>query len=131
MKIKELMQKDVVAVDCDLSALELPSVLTQKRLGALPVISETGELMGILSTTDVLRKLASLMGKSSRAMKEELASTKAYELMTPTVLTVGPDEDVGIVADKLLTGRIHRVVVVDENNEILGIASSFDLLRAI
>jgi CBS-domain-containing membrane protein len=131
MKIKELMQKDVVAVDCDVSALELPSVLTQKRLGALPVISDTGQLMGILSMTDVLRKLASVMGKSSKAMREELASTKAYELMTPSILAVGPDEDVELVADKMLTSRIHRVVVVDGNKEILGIASSFDLLLAI
>ena len=55
----------------------------------------------------------------------------AYEIMSPKVLTVQPDESVEKVASMMVESRVHRVFVTDASDEIVGVASSLDLLRAI
>ena len=52
------------------------------------------------------------------------------EIMTPVSFSVGPDIDVAELCDYLVRGRIHRALVV-EGGELLGIVTSYDVLRAV
>jgi DHA2 family lincomycin resistance protein-like MFS transporter len=125
------MQRDVVAVSCDLSMLELEQIFAEKGISGAPVVSDTGELMGIVSNTDVLRKLTSILETRSTSLREALASVRLYEIMTPQVLTVGPGEEVEAVAGKMSEARIHRVIVTGDSGEILGIVTSLDLVGVL
>ncbi len=55
----------------------------------------------------------------------------AKDVMTNTVITVGPDEPLGNIAKLLIARRISAVPVVDENNELLGIVSEGDLVHRL
>ena len=131
MQISEVMQREVLAVSCELSLLELEQTLSERGISGAPVVSDTGELMGIVSTTDVLRKLTSILETRSTSLREALASIRLYEIMTPQVLTVGPGEEVESVAGKMSKARIHRVIVTGDSGEILGIVTSLDLVRVL
>ena len=56
---------------------------------------------------------------------------KAVDVMTTTVVTVGPDACVQDVANILLGSRISAVPVVDRNGSLLGIVSEGDLMRRV
>jgi CBS domain-containing protein len=131
MQIGEVMQREVLAVSCDLSLLELEQILSERGISGAPVVSDTGGLMGIVSTTDVLRKLTSILESRSRSLREALASVRLYEIMTPQVLAVGPGEEVESVAGKMSEARVHRVIVTSDSGEILGIVTSLDLVRVL
>ncbi len=131
MQIGEVMQREVLAVSCDLSLLELEQILSERGISGAPVVSDTGGLMGIVSTTDVLRKLTSILESRSTSLREALASVRLYEIMTPQVLAVGPGEEVESVAGKMSEARVHRVIVTSDSGEILGIVTSLDLVRVL
>ncbi len=52
------------------------------------------------------------------------------EIMTPVTFSVPPDMTLAQLADFLVRGRIHRAVVVEED-KLLGIVTSNDVLRAV
>jgi len=58
--ISRVMTRDPATVNPDQSMFEAVKVLTTRRIGCLPVV-ENGELMGILTTTDMLRLLARML----------------------------------------------------------------------
>jgi CBS domain-containing protein len=52
------------------------------------------------------------------------------DVMTPVSFSVRPEQSVAELCDYLVRGRIHRALVVDDG-ELLGIATSLDVLRAV
>lgn len=53
--VKDVMQRDVVTVTPDTPVLELLRMLVANQISGLPVVSREGEIMGVVSTTDVIR----------------------------------------------------------------------------
>jgi len=58
--ISRVMTRDPATVNPDQSMVEAVRILTTRRIGCVPVV-ENGELMGILTTTDMLRLLARML----------------------------------------------------------------------
>ncbi|AQU81470.1 MAG: CBS domain-containing protein [Halomonas sp.] len=56
---------------------------------------------------------------------------QAIDIMTPKVISVGPDTEVREIAQLLLDHRISAVPVVDNDRKVLGIVSEGDLMRRI
>ena len=61
---------------------------------------------------------------------DALDELDATAIMTPASFYVGPDVSIEEFADFLVRGRIHRALVLDKGT-LIGIASSFDALRAL
>ena len=131
MQIQAVMRTKVIAISGDSSCLELASVLTESRISGVPVTSSEGELIGIVSWTDLVQKFTQVLGDTSGTPTETLGATQVREIMSFNVVTVEPEEELEIVADKMIEAGIHRVLVTDENRNICGIVSSWDLVRVI
>ena len=56
LKVKEIMTKKVITVTPETPIAEAAQLLLNRRIGALPVLKE-GEVVGIISETDMLRAL--------------------------------------------------------------------------
>lgn len=56
---------------------------------------------------------------------------QAIDIMTPKVISVGPDAEVREIAQLLLEHRISAVPVVDDERHVLGIVSEGDLMRRV
>ena len=56
MKASEVMARDVVTVRPETTVKEIAELMAQRRISGIPVVDETGELVGILSETDLLHR---------------------------------------------------------------------------
>lgn len=96
------------------SVATLITVLRLRGVSAVPIVRGE-ELVGIVSTTDILRA-------------ESAAS--AADLMSTPVLTVEADEPLDEAARRLAAGRVHRLVVL-ERGRVAGILSARDILEEV
>jgi CBS domain-containing protein len=62
---------------------------------------------------------------------EDLPADLVKDVMTPYLITVAEDTPIRDVAARMASGGVHRLIVVDTDQQIRGIVSSLDVLRWI
>lgn len=110
---------NVWSVTSDITVFEAISVMSEKEVGALPVV-DNQSLVGMLAERDYARKVI-LQGRSSR-------DTRVAEIMTTPVITVTPDETVED-AMRIMTERRVRHLPVLSQGDLIGIVSIGDLVN--
>ncbi len=117
----DVMIKDVISVTETTPLKEVARMFVEKQITGAPVLNAGGELVGVISKTDIIRKTNNIGA---------WAPTKAGQIMTTPAVTVAPDDSLQRVCEMMYERRIHRVVVA-EGTEIKGILTSMDILRVI
>jgi CBS domain-containing protein len=143
MKAADVMVSNVISVGLEASVQEVAEVLLRNRISAVPVIGPQGELAGIVSEGDLLRRpeteterrhswwlglIASSQGLASEYIKSH--SHKVVDVMTRRVVTATPDTPVADLATLLEKHAIKRVPIV-EDGKVVGIVSRANLLQAL
>jgi CBS domain-containing protein len=118
-----VMTRNPLSINESATLHEAAGFLTAKGISAAPVINPAGRPVGVLSLADIVRCVC--VDKSSAACLR----TAVREVMTPVVFFVRPNTPVGSVIDDLLTCAVHRLFVVDENEVLVGVISTLDLLH--
>ncbi|MEM1377375.1 MAG: CBS domain-containing protein [Pseudomonadota bacterium] len=95
-------------------------VLRDNRIGALAVTNERGELCGILSERDIVRKLADTPGRT--------LPQKVQDIMVEKVVTCAPDDDLMSVLTKMRDGRFRHMPVVDDG-ALVGMVTIGDVVN--
>ena len=129
MIVRDLMEQCVFTVDSEMAIPDLERQLTSLKVHGVPVVSKTGKLMGVISKTDLVR-LHSERKRASRAVGGSAEPPKVWEVFSTPPITISPDETVTAAARSMLESEVHRLVVM-EDDEIVGILSTFDVLRYI
>ncbi len=111
---------DVVTVAPLQTVTWVVEVLAQNRIGAVPVVSEGGQLIGIISERDIVR------GMSKHA--EAVLTLPAHQLMTREVKTCTPEDQLVDIMEVMTLQRIRHLPVV-ENGELHGIVSIGDVVK--
>ncbi|MDH5805453.1 MAG: CBS domain-containing protein [Gemmatimonadota bacterium] len=129
LRVADLMETDIETVQAEELVGEAISKLADAHVHGLAVLKEhTRQLVGVLSTTDLLDRLAEVNTPEERA--NVLSNTKVRDLMTPNPATTTLDEEIREVAQQMLYLEIHRVFVVEEE-ELVGVISQSDIVRAV
>jgi CBS domain-containing protein len=113
--------EDVWAVAPDDTVFRALEVMAERNVGAL-VVLEGQRLVGVLSERDYARKVI-LRGLASR-------DVYVRDLMTPEVVTVGPDDTVAGCMQRMTDGRFRHLPVVDEGR-VVGVVSIGDVVKTI
>jgi CBS domain-containing protein len=133
MKVKELMTRTVLTVKKDLSVRKLVKLLEKNKITGAPVVDDDGKLIGIVSSTDVIRAIDHLIRVhvSIDEQKEDKGMFNWVEgVMTSKVITASEDDDVQDVFRLMVERKIHRLPVVKDGRPI-GIISSLDACRLV
>jgi CBS domain-containing protein len=125
MRALDIMQKGVMTVSPELSVADLEEFLTIEEISGVPVMGPAGQILGIVSKTDIVRALSETAHQRSELLQPDLT---AGDIMTKETVTVSPDEDVREVAQRMIDGHLHRVIVTS-SEDVLGIITTFDLLK--
>ncbi len=103
---------------------------------AFPVVDDDGYVLGVVSTADLLAKVA-LAGESSpdwlyptrrHRERQQAQGVTAADLMTSPAVTIGPHTSVGHAAQLMSERHVKRLPVVDADGRLLGIISRSDVL---
>jgi CBS domain-containing protein len=128
MRAVDIMQKDILAVSPELPVESLEQFFANEDISGAPVQNERGQIVGVVSKTDLVRAFSGR--DESEASEAECEALTVEDIMTRDVVTVSPDDEVKTVVQRMLDGRLHRVLVA-RNNELLGIITTFDLLELL
>lgn len=133
MNVSDIMTTDVVTIDVDASVADALEIFHDLPIRHLPVVSASGELVGMISDRD-LRSLGLVALVTSDRSVELVAKlqAKVSTVMSADVFCVTPESDVVDVIDLLLEEKVGAVPVVEEHeDELVGMVSYVDVLRGI
>jgi len=138
--VGELMTRKVTAVDPWTGFTPLVAALRTHHHGLLPVVDDQRRVMGTVSASDLLAKLARqtlpshlsvLETREVRTLRRRAAAVVARELMTTPVFTVNVEATAAEAARLAARHHIHHLPVVDDQGRLLGMVCLCDLLRAL
>lgn len=125
MKVKDLLTKKssvVITVTADQPLLAASRLLTKHAIGALVVVDSAGLPIGILSESDIVHAFAhDASGIISRTVADVMA--------TDLIVCV-PDDELQHLSSIMTRHRVRHLPVVS-NNELLGIVSLGDVVKAL
>jgi CBS domain-containing protein len=140
VKIKQLMQTDVITVTPSTSLKDAAALLVQHRISGIPVCDGDGRVVGVLSEADILVKeggpserdglLGWLLGGDLAEATAKLRARTVGEAMTAPAITIAPHRLVASAAREMVERNINRLPVVDLHGNLVGIVTRADLVRA-
>ena len=147
----DVMSTQVLAVRPDMSVHELAAFLTENQITGAPVLDAQGRLVGVVSETDIAESESDraelvrdrsdpefdLRGWEDKANVEDMrelhvegSDLAVRDIMTPAAYTIPHDTPVSKVAQTMVAGRIHRLLVT-RASRVVGIVTSLDLLKLL
>ncbi|WP_270937488.1 CBS domain-containing protein [Falsiroseomonas oryzae] len=143
LRARDLMTPDVITVPPETPVLAMARLLADRGISAVPVVDAEGQVRGIVTEADLIRRLAgeedkhggwlaSLFANQERDA-ERYARTHgvtAADVMTTAPIAVDPDTLASAVAHLMEDKGIRRVLVT-QDGRLKGIVSRADLLRAL
>ena len=122
MKVKKLLDKKeqkVNTIPPDTPVLNALKLMSQKQVDAL-VVSENGNMVGIISQEDYARKVI-LKGKKAKKIR-------VRDIMTSKVIYATPKQKLNKCLSLMTKNRIHHLPVL-ENDHLLGFLSLEDIKK--
>ena len=147
---KDIMSSNVTWIPADWPLSEAVAFFAKEKISGAPVVDDNGAMVGVVSLKD-------LIGSSSRERDSKARESEFYDrvwekpmnagdfhelpddfddellvsdVMTPMVFSVSEDASITELAETMLRGRIHRLVVT-RDEELTGIVTTMDMLKVI
>jgi CBS domain-containing protein len=100
---------------------DIASIITSRRIGAVLVVTDSGELAGLVSERDVVRAVATEGGRA--------LTLTAADIMTKDLTTMTPRTSIDHAMASMDAGYFRHLPVL-EDGKLLGIISVRDVVRA-
>ena len=122
LRVADIMTKKVYTVEFDASADEAAWGLTRRQIGAAPVRNKDGQLVGMLTQADLVDP------EPRQWIKKEAT---VGDLMDPEVTAVYQDDAALVAVHVLASKDLHRLIVLNTENALVGIVTPMDVVRAL
>jgi CBS domain-containing protein len=143
MNVAEVMTRNVITIGPSASILEAARLMLQHKISGLPVVDSAGNLVGILTESDFLRRretgtqrhrprwLEFVMGPGRLAAEyTHESSRKVAEVMTEAVYAATDDMPLEKAVNLMERHRIKRLPVMREK-DLIGIITRANIMRAV
>lgn len=128
--IARIMTEAVVVIEADRPVSEVLDCFFQYPIHHLPVVRD-GRLAGMLSSADVM-KLECFLPKSTTDRASYLDERLTIEqLMRTPVVSLQANASLGDAAEQLIESGVHAAPIVDEDDRVLGIVTTTDIMRSL
>ena len=117
--ISSIMSTDLITIGPDDTLDKVRAIFLSKRIHHLPVV-EAGMIVGLLTTYDLF-KLTS--------QDTSLNKIQVRDGMTTKLAKLKPTAKIGTAAELFLLNLFHAIPVVDDDDKLLGLITSFDVLK--
>ncbi|AMK14970.1 CBS domain-containing protein [Methanobrevibacter olleyae] len=124
-KVKDLMTKDVLTVNCDEETVFAFEKLMKYKISAMPVVDD-GKMVGIVTATDLGHNLI---------LDKYQYGTKVKSVMVKDVASVSSEntikDAISIMFDKAPGDSIINQLPVVDDGELVGIISDGDIIKIL
>jgi CBS domain-containing protein len=121
MLVSEIMNPGVVSVSPDESVAYTSRLLYRHNIGSVPVCTSDGMLEGIVTDRDIVLRVV--------AADSDPHSTPVKDIMSHSVITVAPEDDVKRVSMLMSESQVRRLPVVSDG-KVVGMVSLGDIARS-
>ena len=122
VKVADYMTKRVITVAPHTHVVEAMGLMLEHKISGMPVVSDQGELVGMLSEVDAMRVVI------QDAYYDESAGIVA-DFMKAPVETVSPDMDIYSLAERFVANHRRRYPVTTSSGALVGQISRRDVLK--
>jgi CBS domain-containing protein len=133
--VKNFMSKKVITCRRTDSIKFAINVMNKNQVSRLVVTNENGCPIGLISTNTLLTHSDYFTKGSTRSRNYLLPingeKLTVNDLLSDDLLTINEEEDLVIAANKMIKNKISGIPVVDSNNNLVGIISKTDVVRAL
>jgi CBS domain-containing protein len=143
MRAHQIMTRPVITVAPETPIVEAANTMLQRHISGLPVVDKAGQLVGIISEGDFIRRseigtqrrrgrfLKFILGSGKEAtdfVREH--GRKVAEIMTSDPLTINEDTDLEKIVEMMEKNNVKRLPVM-RGHKLVGIVSRSNLLQAV
>ena len=118
-RVQDIMTKDVIAVDENVSALDAAMIMTEKGISSL-IIEKDHAPIGIISERDFVKKIC--------AKDMMPSSIKVASMMSKLQTFATPDTSVEVAVQRMVNHRIRRLPIISDDR-VVGIITVTDLAK--
>ena len=130
--IKEIMTRDVVTVKPEETIAVVSEKMNSLTAHHMPVV-ENGKIAGMISMNDIHKMEHHFTifnnPEAQDSNRQLFASMLAKDIMTTSVTTIHEDDNVGKAVDLLLENLFHALPVINHEEQLVGIITTFDLIK--
>jgi CBS domain-containing protein len=132
-KVKDVMTTNLKVANVDQNLREIIELLADFNITGLP-IKDKNRIVGVISDTDILKVMDSksiLDAKKDEVKLSKLEQIKAESIMSKPPITINQNEKITDASELMTKKGIDRLIVVDDDNKTVGIATREDLMRGL
>lgn len=124
--VADLMTIDPCLIARDASVADAEALMAERRVSGLPVVDDGGQLVGVVSQTDLMYltrpRVRSLMDRWETPLSVQ-------EIMSSPPVTVSSTMSLENAARVMTEHEVHRVVAVDRKGRPVGVLSATDFVQ--
>lgn len=147
--VSAIMTTSVVSFPTDTGLETATRMMLERGISGAPVTDDNGRPVGMVSKSDLLeawqqylageddvviaehprRRAVDLMDAGPDMEVEDASGIVVGDIMVPYLLAVSQHAPIALAAALMAYEGVHRLLVLDDNNEMAGIMSALDVLR--
>ena len=144
--VADIMTADPIVVQSETPLSQAIQILAERRISGLPVVDQSGKLVGVISETDLMWQetgvrspafitiLDSVIFLENPAKHEEelhkaLGQTVGEVMTKKAIVTITADRSLQEAAQLMRDRKVHQLPVVDAADQVVGIVTRGDIIR--
>jgi CBS-domain-containing membrane protein len=140
--VEEVMTREVMTLWPEMPVADAWQKMLQTLMKALPVVTESGHVVGMLTDEDLLERAGAQVRLSVAERLDEHLLTedlvllrqsplKVADVMSKPPITARARESLGVAAARMARNGLKRLPVLDEQDKLAGVLSRVDILRLL
>jgi len=131
LEVQDVMTKPAIVIHVGESLGVAASRMARHEIKRLPVVDDTGKMLGVVSRVDILRQVIAIETKKPKVQIPAGASLTVQQVMYPEVPVVQTDSDLASIVAALLESGLRRLIVVDGEGRPIGLIGDTDVVGRI
>lgn len=146
MKVKDFMIKDVISTYPGEHLKDIMKTFVEKKIGGMPVVDDTGKLLGMITDGDILRAMKPrdlqiydfftfimyVEKQELESLMKDMAEMDVLKIAKRNgIVTVSPDDGMEQAMVLLAKHHFKKLPVVDKDHKVVGVISRGDVIRNI